>query len=266
MSWIETRTAFFSARHEGRDTPAARALLRRLESLRADLAERFDRTPPDVAVVMHPRSTQLALAHPWWPLLRLGAAPAARRYLSGFHAAGEIHVLGPRALEARASTVPGSREALELSPMREYAHLVVAANNPALPPPFTPASLVRYLRWAWLSEGAAAHLSGQTRHLRGAVVRRLREGPPPSFPPSARDAHLLGGSVFGLVERVAGPEACVALASELHPHGPLAALERVCDRPARQIEREWRRHLTAFTRPPRNVDSLSASIAALSRG
>lgn len=250
MSWTETRTAFFSARHEGRDAPAARSLLRRLEQLRAELATRFERTPTDTAVVMHPGSAQLALAHPWWPLLRLAAAPAARRYLSGWHAAGEIHVLAPRALDSRASAVPGSREALELSPLREYAHLVVAANNPALPPPFTPASLLRYLRWAWLSEGAAAHLSGQTRHLRGAVVRRLREGPPPAFPPSARDAHLLGGTVFGLVEHTSGPGACVALASRLHPEGPVAALERACRAPAAVIEREWRRYLTAFTRPP----------------
>ena len=54
-------------------------------------------------------------------------------------------------------------------------------------------SFSRYVRWAWLCEGAAVHFSGQGSYLRAAVARRLHEGDRPAFPPSARDATLLGG-------------------------------------------------------------------------
>src|ERR671928_195607 len=85
------------------------------------------------------------------------------------------------------------REALALSPLHEYAHLVIGANNASFPPPFTTRTFSRYVRWAWLCEGAATHFSGQGRHLRAAIARRLREGARPAFPPAVRDATLLGG-------------------------------------------------------------------------
>ena len=53
-----------------------------------------------------------------------------------------------------------------------------------------------------------------------ALVRRLREGGTPAFPPAARDAQLLGGTIYTLLDEVAGEQACVDLASELHPGGP----------------------------------------------
>jgi hypothetical protein len=99
-----------------------------------------------------------------------------------------------------------------LSPLHEYAHVVVGANNPGLPPPFNPGSFRRYLRWAWLCEGAATQLAGQTPFLRAAVARRLYEGDKPAFPPSARDAPLLGGTVLDMLEEEAGPRAVAALA------------------------------------------------------
>ena len=40
-------------------------------------------------------------------------------------------------------------------------------------------------------------------------ARRMREGRPPSFPPTARDAQLLGGTIFALVEEAYGPTASV---------------------------------------------------------
>ena len=79
----------------------------------------FGRTPWDVAVVIHPSPLELALAHPWLPLARMFAAPASRRYFAGWFARGEIHVLAPEALEARASRVPGlSPGARALAPPR----------------------------------------------------------------------------------------------------------------------------------------------------
>ena len=53
--------------------------------------------------------------------------------------------------------------------------------------------------------------------MRGAVARRLREGGRPSFPPAARDALVLGGTVFEFVAREAGAEAADALALSRTP-------------------------------------------------
>ena len=58
---------------------------------------------------------------------------------------------------------------------------------------------------AWVSEGSATYLAGQVPHMRAAVARRLREGGRPSFPPAARDALVLGGTVFDFLAREAGP-------------------------------------------------------------
>ena len=248
MAWIETHSRSFAARHDSRDAEATAGLLERLEEFRERAAERFPAAPGGVSVIVHPGLWQLGLAHPWLPLARMAAAPASRRYFAGWFSLGEIHVLAPAALEERASSVPGSREALDLAPQHEYAHLVVAASNPAAPPPFGLRGFPRYLRWAWLIEGAATWLAGQVPHLRAAVARRLREGGKPDFPPSARDALVLGGSLFALLERDAGPDACVALAaSSLDGHGPRPAIERVFERPFLEVEAAWREHLTAYS-------------------
>lgn len=247
MAWVETSSLSFVARHESAHADVALALLERLEEFRSRLDGRFDQTPGDVAVVIHPSPGHLSLSQPWLPLARMATAPAARRYLAGWFSSGEIHVLAPAVLDQRASGSPGSREALELSPLHEYAHLVVGANNPRLPPPFTPGSFARYLRSAWQCEGAATFFSGQLPHLRAAIVRRLREGRIPDFPPSARDAQLLGGTVYSLLEHGAGPEACVDLASHVEPRGGREALERAYMRSLDEVERDWREYLDSFT-------------------
>lgn len=227
-------------------------MLDELERFRAGLDGRFPETPGEVAVVIHPRYALLAIAHPWLPLAQLTAAPASRRYFGGWFAAGEIHVLAPAALRRRASAVPGSSEALALAPLHEYAHLVVGLNNPDLPPPFTPRSFRGYLRWAWLCEGAATYFSGQHRHLRPAIARRLREGSAPGLPPSARDAPLLGGALFGLLERVAGPKACVELAcAPVEDSEPNEVLERSFGRRLPAVAHDWRVHLDELAAPER---------------
>ena len=237
----------FSARHETRHADVAAELLQRLEEFRAELGGVFDQTPWDVAVVIHPSPLELALAHPWLPLARMFAAPASRRYFAGWFASGEIHVLAPEALAARASRVPGSREALARSPHHEYAHLALAANNPALPPPFTVKTFRRYLELAWVCEGAATWLAGQTRYLRPAIARRMREGKPPSFPPAAADAQLLGGTVFSLLARAAGREACVELAKVEAREQAREAIERAFARPIAEVEEDWREYLRTFS-------------------
>src|SRR3954454_1962875 len=247
MAWGETQSPSFSARHDSRLSDEAGQTLYELEGFRSQLAELFERVPGDISVVIHPSATQLSIAHPSLPVARAAAAPASRRYYAGWFGRQEIHVLAREVRAARASAVPGSLEALRLTPLHEYAHVVVGVNNGRLPPPFTPPRFLRYVSWAWLCEGAAAYFSRQARFLRGAIARRLDEGGRPSFPPSARDAFLLGGTVFGLLERVHGPRACVAMASRLHPKGQRRAIEKAFRASASEVEAEWRRYLTELT-------------------
>jgi hypothetical protein len=254
VPWVETESLSFAARHESDQAEEALSVLEQLEGFRGRLGELFDTTPWDVAVVIHPGPLQLYLAQPWLPVARMAAAPASRRYFSGWFSSREIHVLSPLVLRQRASNVPGSLEAILLAPLHEYAHLVVGANNPDLPPPFGLGSFRRYLRWAWLCEGAAAWLSGQAKFLGPAIARYMHEGGRPGFPPTARDALLLGGTLYGLLEREQGRRACVELATQLHPNGATAALEQAFGGHRFEIEAEWRRYLTELaTRAPRAV-------------
>ena len=194
---------------------------------------------------MHARSIALSLAHPWLPLARRVAAPASRRYFAGWFAEHEIHVLAPSALERRASAVPGSREALLLTPRHEYAHLVLGANNPDLPPPFSVAALPPYVRWAWLCEGAAAWLAGQTPLFRAAIVRRMREGGRPSSRPPPR-TRCCWAAPFSMLEAERGTHVAAALATSPLERGAARADRRGLRPPAGHGERDWRDELDSL--------------------
>ena len=234
-------------------------MLHQLEAARERLERPFGTRLETLDVVLHGSPLQLHAAQPWLPLQRRLTAPAGRRYLVGWAGDGELHVLAPRLLARRASNVEGSLEMLMLAPSALFARRLVAEGNPGLPPPFGPSAFRRYLRWAWLVEGAAQYLSGQTRHVRPAITRRLREGGRPSFPPGRRDAPLLGGTVFDLLAGEEGEAACVQLARSDLAHGPTAVLERAFHgRALRHTEDAWRAHLerlsdpgAAVTRAPR---------------
>jgi hypothetical protein len=142
-----------------------------------------------------------------------------------------------------------SREALRGTAERLYAQLVIAANNPALPPSWTPGRFLRYLSWAWLVEGGAQYFARQTGLYRAAVIRRLREGARPSFPPSRRDAVILGGTIFDLLETERGPEACERLVAGLRSGGADKTLEAAFQAPAGEIESAWRDYLRVMARP-----------------
>lgn len=243
MPWVESFSLSFSARHESSQADEAARVLDDLENFRAKLGRVYPSTPGEVTVVMHPRPAMLALAHPWLPVARRLSAPAARRYYAGWFSEGEIHVLAPSVLRARASGGEGSAEALLLSPRHEYAHLVLGAHNPGLPPPFQPRSFARYLRLAWLAEGGAAWLSGQVPHLRPAIARRLREGGRPAFPPAPRDALILGGTVFSLLADEAGPRAAVQLARSIPAERPETALTHAFERPMQELAGDWHDYL-----------------------
>ena len=165
--------------------------------------------------------------------------------MAGCLGASELHVLSAQALDERASAVPGSREMLALhrcGAVRPAADRGQQRRPPARRPagshPPWP------LRWAWLLEGSARWFCGQSDHARPAIARRLREGRSPSFPPSPRDAALLGPTVIDLVAREEGRAAAARLACRLHRGGPRAALVKVFGgRPLVHTEGAWRTHL-----------------------
>ena len=160
----------------------------------------------------------------------------------------ELHVLNDPHMERRAGG-EDSREALRGTAERLYAQLVIAANNPELPPSWTPRRFARYLRWAWLVEGGAQYFSRQVGFYRPAVIRRLRESARPSFPPSRRDAVILGGTIFDLLEMERGSEACERLALHLLPGGAVPTIEAAFDARFREVEDAWRGYLREIARP-----------------
>ena len=244
-AWVESSSSHFVARHEERDDEDVGAVLGLLEDTRERLEPIFGVLPPgEVTVVLHPSRAELDLAQPLLPIVRRLTTPAARRYLAGWAGRNALHVLTPRQLAARAAAVEGSREMLALTPAALYVQLVVAECNRALPPPWSPRSTLRARNWAWLIGGAAQWFSGQTEYARPAIARRLREDARPDFPPSLRDAALLGGTVIDLIVREEGVERAVELVCSLPPGGPREALVAVFGgRAMVHSEGTWRAHL-----------------------
>ncbi len=81
------------------------------------------------------------------------------------------------------------------------------------------------------------------------MIRRLRESARPSFPPSRRDAVILGGTIFDLLEVERGPEACERLAMRLLPGGATPTLEDAFEARIDEIEDAWRAYLREVARP-----------------
>jgi hypothetical protein len=242
VAWVETDSLSFTARHDSADAGSAQRALDGLEDLRLRLEERFDEVPDGITLVVHPNPAWLAGAHPFLPAARWAAAPAGRRYLAGWAMSSEIHILNDHHADRRAAGEDSLR-ALRGTAERLYVQVVLAANNPRLPPPWGPRRFSRYLRWAWLVEGAAQYFAGQIPLFRAAVIRRLREGRRPRFPPSPRDAIILGGTVFDLLDREVGSAACLMLVSRIHREGARGNLELAFDASMDEIERAWRRNL-----------------------
>ena len=200
MAWVETASLSFVARHESRDAEAAQEVLDDLErSARSSRvssrgARRGGSGDP-------PRPLMLSLAAPWVPLARLVSEPAGRRYFAGFFGRGEIHVLAPGALERRASAVPGSREALLRSPRHEYAHVVLGRQQRVLPAALLPLDVPALRRDGVAVRGRRHPLRRPgAAHARGDRSSAAR-GPAAALPPASRDAWVLGGTVFSLLER-----------------------------------------------------------------
>jgi hypothetical protein len=202
-------------------------------------------------VIVHPANAWLSAAHPFLPAARWAAAPAGRRYLAGWAMATELHILNDEHADRRAAG-DDSRRALRGTAQRLYTQIVLASNNHRLPPPWGPRRFGRYLRWAWLIEGGAQYFASQVPLFRAAMVRRMREGGRPAFPPSPRDAIILGGTLFDLLDRQVGGGACELLVGRLHRAGARGNLELAFDARMSEIESAWRRHLrdqTSARRP-----------------
>jgi hypothetical protein len=246
MSWTETPSFSFTARHESSHADEALAVLEALEAYRSRLESLFPELPANVTVVLHDSPLQLALAHPYLPLARRFVSAAGRRYMAGSFTKDELHVLAPQVL-SRIAAGPESLRALMLTPERTFTLLVVGVNSPLLPPPFRPGSLSRFMRLAWLAEGAAQYFSGQLPHLRAAIARRLRGGRP-RLPPGLRDAALLAGSVYDLLEREQGIEACVNLALTHEYLGGEETIARAFGAPLANVRMLWHDHLEELAR------------------
>jgi len=244
VTWVESVSRSFRARHDSAARDDAERVLYSLERTREQLSVRFPAVVEGMTVVLHRSTLSLSLARPAVGVSWLTTAPAARRYLAGWAGREELHMLEPAILEQRASAVPGSREMLQLTAPALYARRVIAASNPDLAHRPTPRRARQELHWAWLLEGAARYFVGQTEHARPAIARRMHEGRQPRFPPALADALLLGGTVIDLLARKRGETAAARLASRLDHHGAHAALRRAFGGlPLVDIEGEWRSHV-----------------------
>ena len=252
MPWEQSVSASFRARHDSGDADDAHRVLQSLEQARVRLEPTFPHLPTEITVVLHSGPAPLALTNPLVGLAWLATAPSGRRYVAGWVGREEIHVLSPAALRAREAS-GASREMLRLAAASLYARRVIAESNPDLQRVMALIRVRRELRWAWLMEGSGRWFAGQTAYARPAIGRRLREGGGMGrirFPPSLRDAPLLGGTVLDLLAAERGQAAVVRLVTRLHPQGPRAALERAFGRRLVHIEGEWRSHLARLASAP----------------
>jgi hypothetical protein len=250
VPWVETSSQHFDARHELTDELGAQAVLELLEGTREQLSSVFTTTPDRVSVVLHATPTALALTAPPVAALWLCATGATRRYIVGWAVPRKLHLLAPSALEHRSARVKDSHDMLMLAPASLYAQLVIADSNPGLAPSLRPLGLRERLRWSWLIWGAAQHFSGQSAFARAAIAYSLHEQPMPKFPPTARAAPLLAGSVFDLLERERGTAAAVELA--LTP--PIGTSSEVLEhafagRSFAATKGAWRAHLRRISHP-----------------
>lgn len=242
MVWVESVSPSFRARHHIEHADEAQRLLYDLEHARSRLERRFTRVPDGMTLVLHDGPLGLAFTNPLLPAVWAVAASSSRRYIAGWVGASELHVLSPRALDARASNLEGSKAMLALAPAALYTKRVIVENNPVLVNASPPRRAALELQWAWLVEGGARWFAGHTDHVARALAQRLREGPPPRFPPALADAALLGQTVIDLLADARGEQAAARLVCQLGSTDALAEAFGV--RSMRKLERAWRTHLS----------------------
>ncbi len=214
---------------------------------RAARHDAFTQLTTEITVVLHDSPHALALSNPLMPAIWGLTSKPARRYVTGWAGHHELHVLSPRALRERASRVSGSFEMLALAPASLYAKRVIVGTNRELAQARLPSRSWAELRWAWLVEGTARWLSGESGHARTVVGQYLHAGHRPQFPPSARDAPLLAPSLIELPwpsRRASAAIARLARRAALRA-GPTrrSVAAHPGPRPVSGIEGEWRLRL-----------------------
>ena len=232
MAWVETESLSFTARHESDDEAYAQRTLDRLEDLRLRLEERFDEAPgrgdrdrPPLAGLAQRRAPVPARR----PACRgAGRTPLPRRL-------GD----GRRSFTSSTTSTPTAARPAR-TPCRRCAGPRSASTRRSWSPPTTRgchrrgARAVRPLPALGVADrGRRPVLRRSTGLFRAAANTRMRKGGPPSFPPSARDAIILGGTVFELLERERGPDACSA--ARLAPAARAAPSARSSSRSAPAI-------------------------------
>src|SRR3954470_24955317 len=103
MTWTETDSLSFTARHDDADLACAHRVLDALEDLRLRLEDRFDEVPGNVTIILHDNPAWLFPPPPPHPPVRWWAPPAARRYQADWPMAGEIHTLNDSWMERRSA-------------------------------------------------------------------------------------------------------------------------------------------------------------------
>ncbi len=244
MSWIESTSASFACRHSSRGATDAARVLALLERTRGRLVQDFAAPTAELTVVLHDSPQALALASPLivgqWAL----TARQARRYVAGAVGRHELHVLSPEALRGRASGVTGSFEMLALTPASLYARWVIAAGNRELQAAGATKRLWLGQHWAWLLEGAARWLSGETGYSRAVVGSYVRYAGRPHFPPRAADAPILAGTLIELLAERRGEAGVAGLVGRLHSGSTHTALRTAFGEEAlMNVEVEWRSRL-----------------------
>jgi hypothetical protein len=222
-----------------------------MERLRARLSNWFPHQVDGLTVVLHDSPASLAASNPLWLALWAATDPAARQYVTGWVSSRELHVLAPRYLRERAAGNTTSVQMLAYAPHTLYTRRVVIESNYDLHLASAPGRAMASLRWAWLVEGASRWFSGEASWSHAAIGRRLSQGRRPSFPPSLRDAPVLGGTVFDLLADEQGERAAAMLAGRLPPGGPREALIKAfAGRSLIETEGVWRSHLAKMAVAP----------------
>jgi hypothetical protein len=244
MAWTESTSASFACRHSSERAADAARVLRLLERTRERLLEHFPNVDAELTVILHDSPHALLLSNPLLPAIYGLTSRPARRYVTGWAGLHELHVLSPRALRERASSVSGSFEMLALTPASLYAKHVVVTANRELQSARLPARSWAELRWAWLVEGASRWFSGESGHARSVIGQYMRSGRRPHFPPGPRDAPLLAPPLIELLAEHEGPSGVARLVGRLHAGGSRAALLHAFGRQElSSIENEWRSRL-----------------------
>jgi hypothetical protein len=244
LAWVESDSPSFHCRHSSENSADVARLLRTLEDLRERLSEWFPHQVDGLTLILHDSPMSLAASNPMWAALWAVTDPGARRFVTGWVNRRELHVLAPRYLREAAAGSTGAVQMLAHAALTLYTRRVVIESNHDLHFSSPPMRSLASLRWAWMLEGASRWFSGETAYAGTAIGRRLSADRRPSFPPSLRDAPLLGGTVFDLLVSEQGEQAAALMSGRLLPGGSRETLIRAFDgRSVIDIEGMWRSHL-----------------------